>query len=87
VWKLQGQVAGKESIDTPLGQFATVRIDADAVLVEDRKVKRAAHVWFSDDERRLPLVAVGEVKGKVLRAQLVEVIGNGRRLAQEARKH
>jgi hypothetical protein len=86
VWKLQGQVGGRESIDTPLGRFATVRIDTEAVRVDDPNVKRAAHVWLSDDDRRLPLVAVGEVKGKVLRAQLVEVIGKGRRLAQEARK-
>jgi hypothetical protein len=87
VWKLQGLVAGKESIDTPLGHFATMRIDTDAVRVDDPTVKRVAHVWLSDDDRRLPLVAVGEVKGKVLRAQLVEVIGHGRRLAQDARKH
>ena len=29
-----------------------------------------AHVWVSDDARRLPLVAIGEMRGKTLRAQL-----------------
>ena len=87
VWKLQGQVGGRETIDTPLGRMAAVRIDAEAVAVSDANLKRAAHVWVSDDERRLPLVAVGEVRGKVIRAQLVEVTGNGkRRLAEDSHR-
>jgi uncharacterized protein DUF3108 len=73
IWRLTGQVAGRESIDTPLGKFAVMRIDADAVRTDDVKVKRSAHVWVSDDARRLPLVAIGETRGKTLRAQLVAV--------------
>lgn len=84
IWKVSGQVGGRETIDTPLGRMASVRIDADAVRIDDPKMKRGAHVWVSDDDRRLPLVAVGEMRGKVIRAQLVEVSGNGkRRLAEE----
>jgi hypothetical protein len=30
---------------------------------------------LSDDERRLPLVAIGEVKGKTIRAQLIAAPG------------
>ena len=87
IWKVQGQVGGREIIDTPLGRLASVRIDADAVRVDDPRVKRGAHVWVSDDDRRLPLVAVGEVRGKVIRAQLIEATGNGkRRLAQESQR-
>ena len=87
IWKVQGQVGGRETIDTPLGRLASVRIDADAVRVDDPRVRRGAHVWVSDDARRLPLVAVGEVRGKVIRAQLIEVTGNGkRRLAQESQR-
>jgi Protein of unknown function (DUF3108) len=71
VWKLTGQVSGRESIDTPLGKMNAIRIDADAVRTDDEKVKRSAHVWVSDDARRLPLVAIGEMKGKTLRAQLI----------------
>jgi hypothetical protein len=44
-------------------------------------VKRTAHVWVSDDGRRLPLVAIGEVKGKTIRAQLVEASGASARAA------
>ena len=30
---------------------------------------------MTDDERRLPLVAIGDVRGKTIRAQLVSVPG------------
>jgi hypothetical protein len=70
IWRLTGQVAAKESIDTAMGKMAAVRIDADAVRTDDPKTKRSAHVWVSDDARRLPLVAIGEMRGKTLRAQL-----------------
>ena len=83
IWKVSGQMAGRESIDTPLGRFATLRIDAEAVRTDDPRVRRAAHVWVTEDDRRLPLVAVGEVRGKVIRAQLTAVSGS--RVAQRRR--
>ena len=80
IWKVSGQMAARETIETPLGKFATLRVDAEAVRTDDPRVKRAAHVWVSDDEKRLPLIAVGEVRGKVIRAQLVSTSGG--RVAQ-----
>jgi Protein of unknown function (DUF3108) len=78
VWKLTGEMTEKETIDTPIGRFATLRFDGEGVRADDPKVRRSAHVWVSDDERRLPLVAIGEVKGKTLRAQLVSAPGTRR---------
>ncbi|TMA16694.1 MAG: DUF3108 domain-containing protein [Deltaproteobacteria bacterium] len=75
VWKLTGQLTAKESIDTPLGRFMTIRFDGDAVRTDDPKIRRTAHVWMTDDERRLPLVAIGDVRGKTIRAQLVSAPG------------
>jgi hypothetical protein len=87
IWRLEGKFAAREIIDTALGRFATVRMDATAVRTDDENFKRAAHVWVSDDERRLPLVAIGEVRGKVLRAQLVEATGlPKKRVAQDGRR-
>ena len=86
VWKVTGQVAAKETIDTPLGRFATVRFDADAVRVDDPKVRRAAHVWVTDDERRIPVVAIGEMRGKVLRSQLISTTTPRKRVAQDGKK-
>jgi hypothetical protein len=75
VWKLTGQMAVKESIETPVGRFPTLRFDGEAVRADDPKIRRSAHVWVSDDERRLPLVAIGDVRGKTIRAQLVSAPG------------
>jgi len=75
VWKLTGQMAAKESIDTPIGRFATLRFDGEAVRADDPKIRRSAHVWVTDDDRRLPLVAIGDVRGKTIRAQLVSAPG------------
>jgi hypothetical protein len=75
VWKLTGQMNARESIDTPLGPMKTLRFDGDAVRVDDERIKRSAHVWVTDDDRRLPVVAVGEVRGKVLRAQIISAPG------------
>ena len=83
IWRVTGQVAARETIETPMGKFSTLRFDADAILADNPKIRRAAHVWVTDDDRRLPLVAVGEMKGKVLRAQLVQASGS--RVAQRRR--
>lgn len=85
LWRVEGKAAGRETIETPLGKFATLRVDATAVRTDDASVKRAAHVWISDDARHLPLVAIGEVKGKTLRAQLVSASALG--AGQAEKKH
>jgi hypothetical protein len=81
VWRLEGTMAPGEEIETPLGKFKTLRFDGTATRLDDTNVKRTAHVWVSDDGRRLPLVAIGEVKGKTIRAQLVEASGASARAA------
>jgi len=72
MWSMTGAVGPREAVETPLGKFNTVRIDLVAVRRDDPSVKRSAHVRITDDDRRLPVVAVGEVRGKTFRAQLVE---------------
>jgi hypothetical protein len=81
VWRLEGAMAEGEEIETPLGKFKTLRFDGTATRLDDTNVKRTAHVWVTDDDRRLPLVAIGEVKGKTIRAQLVEASGGPARAA------
>jgi len=72
MWTMSGSVGPKERIETPLGTFDTVRVDTVATRLDDATVRRSAHTWITDDDRRLPVVAVGEVRGKTIRAQLVE---------------
>ncbi|MFL5311307.1 MAG: DUF3108 domain-containing protein [Myxococcales bacterium] len=75
MWTMAGAVGPREQIETPLGRFGAVRVDLTATRMDEAAVKRSAHVWITDDDRRLPVVAVGEVKGKTIRAQLAEVPG------------
>jgi hypothetical protein len=75
VWKLTGKMAAKETIETPLGRFSSMRFEGEAVRVDDPTVKRAALLWVSDDERRLPLAGIAEVRGKTIRVQLVSAPG------------
>jgi hypothetical protein len=72
MWNMVGAVGPREKIETPLGRFDAVRVDAIATRLDDPAIRRAAHVWITDDDRRLPVVAIGEVRGKTIRAQLVE---------------
>ncbi|HYV65258.1 MAG TPA: DUF3108 domain-containing protein [Myxococcales bacterium] len=72
MWSMTGSVGPREAVDIPLGKFNAVRIDLVAVRLDDESVKRSAHAWITDDDRRLPLVAIGEVRGKTFRAQLFE---------------
>ena len=75
MWRVTGAVAAKEQLETPLGSFQTARLDTMATRADDPKIVRKAHFWVTDDPRRLPVVAIAEVKGKTVRAQLVDVIG------------
>jgi len=78
MWKVTARVAARETIDTPLGKQGSLRIDAESVLTADARIKRTAHLWVSDDERRLPLAAIGEMRGKVIRATLTSFSGTRR---------
>jgi hypothetical protein len=82
IWKVTGRIAAKETIETPLGRFATLRFDGEAVRADDAKIKRAVLMWVTDDARRLPVAGIAEVRGKTIRAQLVSAPG----LRRAARK-
>jgi Protein of unknown function (DUF3108) len=75
IWKLTGRMVAKETIETPLGRFASLRFEGEAVRVDDPAVKRAAFLWVTDDDRRLLLAGIAEVRGKTIRAQLVSAAG------------
>ena len=81
MWRMEGSVGPREQIDTPLGRFAAVRLDLTAIRADDPEVRRAAHVWLTDDDRRVPVAVIGDVKGKTIRAQLVEAAGAGLKTA------
>ena len=79
MWRVLGTAAkAPEQIDTALGKLDTLRIDAVATRIDDPTIVRKAHVWITRDDRRLPVVILGEVRGRYLRAQLTEAKQNRR---------
>jgi hypothetical protein len=65
-WRLEGALAaGTERVETPLGPFETIRFDAKLTRLatpDDPNVRtRPLHLWFSSDDRRVPVAAVTEV--------------------------
>lgn len=71
VWILRAKTVERESIDTPAGTFDTLHLEATATRFGTPGTSREVHLWFTDDDRRLPVAAFGEVQNKPVRAQLV----------------
>ena len=77
MWKMTGALGARESIDTAAGKQKTLRIDLTSTRLDDPRVVRTSKLWFGDDARHLLWAAVAEVRGKVIRAQLVSASGRG----------
>jgi hypothetical protein len=76
VWRVEGTVAaGTERVETPAGTFRAVRLDLSGRRADKPEVHREVHLWLSDDARRLPVGAVGEVDLGPVRALLQEQRG------------
>jgi len=66
-WDLEVKVLGKETIDTPVGSFNTVKTLVMARYEGVFLNKGDITVWFTDDDRRVPVqmqskVVIGSVK-------------------------
>ena len=74
-WRLEGEMAKeREQVTTPAGTFEALRVDAtltrEATAEDPRVRSRPLHLWYSDDERRVPVAAVTEVDLGPVRALL-----------------
>ena len=52
---LQAVVDGEETLDTPAGRFQTTRVKVHLGFKNKFRSKRDSWVWFSKDERRIPV--------------------------------
>jgi hypothetical protein len=72
-WKLGVQVLGKEQITTPAGTFTTFKTKA---TVRHKGVfvnKGDVVVWFTDDERRIPVLMESKIKIGSITATLLDI--------------
>jgi len=70
MWRMSGKVLGKEHVSLPLGEFEAWHLAGEAVSLSDSVSRREVHVWVTDDDRRLPLAALGSIDLGVVRATL-----------------
>jgi hypothetical protein len=70
-WRMRATVVpGTERVESPAGVFQTIRIDAVLTRADGTGGRRPVHLWFSTDERRLPVAVVSEVDLGPVRAIL-----------------
>lgn len=74
-WQLEVKVLGKEKLVTPLGLFKTIRVKAlvrfEGVFVD----KGDAYIWFTDDDKKIPIQVKSKVKIGSVYATLIEKDG------------
>jgi hypothetical protein len=57
---LEAVVEGAEPVETPAGRFDAVRVGVKLAFRARFKTRRAAHLWFSADARRIPVRATAD---------------------------
>jgi hypothetical protein len=77
LWRAVGRVEGKETVSTPLGEFRAWHLSGVATRVDQPRQRREIHLWLTDDERRLPLTAMGVIDLGAVRATLTAVTRPG----------
>jgi hypothetical protein len=73
VWRMAGAVGPREVVEGPMGKRDAVRFDLISTRLDEPTITRAVKLWVSDDAKRLPLAAIGEMRGKMIRMQLSSV--------------
>lgn len=73
-YELKVIIHGRETIETDLGTFKTVKVepvlDGDGIFNSKGRI----FIWFTDDEKRIPVlmeceIALGSIKAKLIKAQ------------------
>jgi hypothetical protein len=76
LWRVDGTVADhSERVETPAGTFKAIRIDLAGRRADKPEIRREVHLWLSDDARRLPVAAVGEIDLGPVKALLARIGG------------
>ncbi|RKH30028.1 DUF3108 domain-containing protein [Corallococcus sp. CA041A] len=73
MWRMTATVVEREHVSLPLGEFDAWHLAGTAVRIDRPSQTRDIHVWISDDDRRLPLAAVGAIDLGAVRLTLTGV--------------
>ncbi|MFZ5441934.1 MAG: DUF3108 domain-containing protein [Myxococcota bacterium] len=70
IWRVWGKVQPREHVSLPVGEFEAWHLAGEAARLDLPDARREVHVWVSDDERRLPLAALGMIDLGAVRATM-----------------
>jgi len=82
MWRMAGTVLKREHVSLPIGEFEAWHLSGTAVRLDRPSMTREVHVWISDDERRLPLAALGSIDLGTVRATLTSFSRPGEKSQQ-----
>jgi Protein of unknown function (DUF3108) len=86
LWRVWGTVAAREHVSLPVGEFEAWHISGYAARLDYPAMRREIHVWISDDQKRLPLAALGAIDLGTVRATLKAYKRPGERQARSEPK-
>jgi hypothetical protein len=86
IWRVWGKVVGREHVSLPVGEFEAFHLEGEAARLDLPDARRQVHVWISDDDKRLPLAALGMIDLGAVRATLTGFARPGARGAKAEHK-
>ncbi|HEX7708481.1 MAG TPA: DUF3108 domain-containing protein [Thermoanaerobaculia bacterium] len=72
IYRLRAHVVRRETIQTPAGRFATVMVEPE-MLGDGEAREERLFVWYTDDERRIPVRIRTEIKVGAVTASLSRI--------------
>lgn len=70
LWRVWGKIEGREHVSLPFGEFDAWHLAGVAARLDAPHLRREIHVWLTDDDKRLPLAAMGSIDLGAVRATL-----------------
>ncbi len=86
IWRVWGTVQPKEHVSMPVGEFTAFHLAGEAARLDWQEARREIHIWISDDDRRLPLAALGAIDLGAVRATLTSFSRPGDKQARAENK-
>ena len=70
-WELEVKVLAKEKVTTPVGTFDTLKVQAFVHYEGLFMDKGDVFIWFTDDEKKIPVLVKGKIKIGSITATLI----------------
>lgn len=73
MFRVWGKVQGLEQVSTAVGDYQAFHIVGTAARLDDPSFQRELHVWITNDDKRIPLGALGGIDLGPVRATITHI--------------